>query len=144
VIVQTFVPDHEVIRHALRHDYGGHAERLLRSRQALGYPPFGRLALIRLSHPIAATVRDASRALGLALRASASRVTTPRQGLRLLGPAPAPMPRIGGRHRWHLLALAPDPRTLAALLDGATAAVDEARSISRMRVVIDIDPQSML
>ncbi len=140
VIVQTFSPDHRVIRHALQHDYAGHAERLLRARRALGYPPFGRLALIRVSHPRLDAARDAARALGRALRA-----TLPASpAVRLLGPAPAPMPRIAGRYRWHLLLLASSHRALAARLDAAAGALERARGTARLRLVIDVDPQSLL
>jgi primosomal protein N' (replication factor Y) (superfamily II helicase) len=142
VIVQTFTPEAEAIRFALSHDYSGYAEHILRKRQALGYPPFGRLAMIRFSHVRPDRARRAAQTVGDALR-NAIRARNARQ-LRMLGPSPAPLQRLAGRFRWRLILLAPDPRTLAALLDAAEPALQKASRESGVRLAVDVDPQSML
>ena len=144
VIVQTFVPDHDAIRFALEHDFDGYSRRLLRAREALRYPPFARLAMVRLSHPHEGEVRRAATKFGAAVReAVRARAGSGRQ-IRLLGPAPSPIQRIANRQRWQMLLLAPDPRTLAAVLDAAHSALMSISRISRLRVAVDVDPQSML
>ena len=144
VLVQTFVPDHEAIRFALQHDYEGYARRLMRARQALGYPPFGRLAMVRMSHGHEGVVRKAARAAGDELRQAVRQRGGRRAGLRLLGPSPAPLQRIAGRYRWRLMLLAPDPRALAAVFDETEQGLRRAASPRGLRMAIDVDPQSML
>ena len=144
VIVQTYVPDHDAIRFALQHDFEGYARKILRAREALGYPPFGRIAMLRLSHPHEGEVRRAARTLGDAIRTSVRSRAMAGRRIRLLGPAPSPIGRIAGRQRWQLLLLAPDPRTLAAVLDDAHPALRSTAKISRLRLSVDVDPQSML
>jgi len=144
VIVQTFAPDHEAIRFALQHDYEGYARRLMRARRALGYPPYGRLAMVRMSHGREGVVRSAARAAGDVLRQVVRQRGGRQAGLRLLGPSPAPLGRIAGRYRWRLLLLAPDPRALASIFDETEADLRRAASPRGLRMAIDVDPQSML
>jgi len=144
VLVQTFAPDHEAIRFALQHDYEGYARRLMRAREALGYPPFGRLAMVRMSHRRQDALRRAARASGDVLRRVVRQRGGRDAGLRMLGPSPAPLQRIAGRFRWRLLLLAPDPRTLAAVFDEAEPGLRRASSPHGLRMAIDVDPQSML
>ncbi len=144
VIVQTFVPDHDAIRFALEHDFDGYSRKLLRAREALRYPPFARLAMVRLSHPHEGEVRRAANKLGGALREAMRARAGSTRSIRLLGPAPSPIQRIAGRQRWQMLLLTPDPRTLAALLDDAHPALMAVSKTSRLRVSVDVDPQSML
>jgi len=144
VLVQTFTPHHEAIRHALGHDYDGYARRLLDTRRAVGYPPFSRLALLRFSHKREGTVRQTARRVGDRLRRAVRSRGGTDAGLRLLGPAPAPMPRIAGRYRWNLLLLAPGPALLSTLLADAQGHLDEAAKVSGIRLAVDVDPQSML
>ena len=143
VIVQTFDPDALAIRHALSHDYTGYAEHILHKRQYLSYPPFGRLAMIRLSHVRADTVRRAAHLVGDAVR-PAIRARDLGRELRMLGPSPAPLQRLAGRFRWRLLVLAPDPRTLASVLDEIDPALQRATRDRGLRLAVDVDPQSML
>ena len=144
VLVQTFAPHHEAIRHALQHDYEGYARRLLQHRQALGYPPFSRLAMVRLSHRRESKVRRAATVVGDAIRGALRARGGRDAGLRMLGPAPAPLQRLAGRHRWRVMLLAPDPRAVAAVFDQAAPALAEAAKIHGLRLAVDIDPQSML
>ena len=144
VLLQTFVPDHDAIRFALEHDHAGYTERLMRSRSALRYPPFGRLAMLRLSHRQEPVVRGVARAIVASLRRSIRAHAAWSASVRLLGPSPSPIPRIAGRFRWRLLILAPEHRTLAALLDHADPALRKAASPRGLRMAVDIDPQSML
>ncbi len=144
VIVQTYVPDHDAIKFALEHDFEGYARKILGAREALGYPPFGRIAMLRLSHPREGEVRRAAQKLGTAIRSSLRSRARAGQRIRLLGPAPSPIQRIAGRQRWQLLLLTPDPRSLAGVLDDARPALQAAARVSRLRLSVDVDPQSML
>lgn len=144
VIVQTFVPHHDAIRFALEHDFEGYARKVLRAREALRYPPFGRMALLRVSHRDRDVARQQASRLGDALRQAVRRGGDRAAGLRLLGPSRAPLARVAGRYRWHALLLAPDPRALASTLDTADPALRRAAKVSGLRCAVDVDPHSLL
>jgi len=143
VIVQTFDPDARAIRHALSHDYIGYAETILQKREYLSYPPFGRLAMIRFSHTRPDAARRAAHLVGDALR-PVLRARNLGRSLRMLGPSPAPLQRLAGRFRWRLILLAPEPRTLASVLDEIDPAIQRASRDRGVRLAVDVDPQSML
>jgi primosomal protein N' (replication factor Y) len=132
-MLQTFQPDHPVLQAIL----SGEEERFWRAeaaeRQAIGMPPFGRLAAIILSGPDVAQVFD----LGGELARRAAPLTA--IGAQLFGPAPAPIARVRGRHRVRLLVKAPK----GAPLQSAVAAwIAQVRVPAAVRLAVDIDPQS--
>jgi len=134
-LVQTHQPDHPVIRAILSGDDEGFCQAEALGRQALGMPPFGRLAGLILSGTKLDAVLEAAHRL--------ADETGPLDaiGAEVFGPAPAPIARIRGRHRVRLLVKARrGPALQAALrhwLEGVKLAGD-------LRLVVDIDPQSFL
>lgn len=134
VLIQTRKPDHPAITLAARHDVAGFIQQEMRDRKELGYPPFGRLALVRLD----SLDERAAKLAAERLAAEARRVAPP--DLVVLGPAPAPLARLRSRYRFHFLLRAPERAPLRkALLSIRRSAVDR-----RVRLAIDIDPVSML
>lgn len=131
VVIQTYNPDHHAIRAAVTHDVKGFAEAELAYRQAFRYPPVAKMALVRFESASEAAAVEAARHAAAALDPAPA-------GLRLVGPAPAPLARLRGRWRVHLMLLAPTRAPLRAAL-AAIRAADVPRGVHR---VIDIDPQS--
>ncbi|MEM7091102.1 MAG: primosomal protein N' [Pseudomonadota bacterium] len=132
-LLQTFQPDHPVIRATLAGDEEAFWRAEAAERQAAGVPPFGRMAGIILSGPEAGPVFD----LGDLL---ARNDTALRQiGAQVFGPAPAPIARIRGRHRVRLLVKAPKG---VALQDAIARWISPVRLKGDMRLAVDIDPQS--
>jgi primosomal protein N' (replication factor Y) len=136
VIVQTYDPDHAAIRFARAHDTEGFVSAELVARRELGYPPFSRLALLRLDGVEEAEVRTAAAQLASVIRgAHIDRVD-------VLGPAPAPLARLKGRYRFRVMLRSVDRSALRHALRVADAARGTVgRSI---RVVIDVDPVQLL
>ena len=132
-LLQTFQPEHPVIRAILSGDEEGFWRAEADERRQAGVPPYGRMAGIILSGPEMEQVFD----LGSDL---ARRDGPIRQvGAQVFGPAPAPIARIRGRHRVRLLVKAPK----GVALQGAVAAwIGQVRVPSRVRLTVDIDPQS--
>lgn len=132
-LLQTFQPDHPVIRAILKGDEEAYWRAEAAERQAAGVPPFGRMAGIVLSGPDAAQVFD----LGNHLARNDAPLR--RIGAQVFGPAPAPIARIRGRHRVRLLVKAdkgaPIQKALAQWTQGLRLKND-------LRLTIDIDPQS--
>ncbi len=100
VIIQTYTPDHYAIDAASRYDYDGFVATELESRQRAGYPPFGRLVQLTLTHPNERWARDEALRMQ---RALAQRRAEQGADIDVIGPAPAYVPRIRGRWRWHII-----------------------------------------
>jgi primosomal protein N' (replication factor Y) len=134
VLIQTRQPDHPAIRFAAQHDVKAFLEHELVARHELRYPPYSRLALVRLD----AVEEELARAESERIAKVARRVEA--EGVEVLGPAPAPLARLRGRYRYRFLLRATDRTRLRLVLLGvARAAVDR-----RVRLAIDVDPVSML
>ncbi len=132
-LLQTYQPEHAVIRAILAGDEETFWAAELEERKAAGVPPYGRMAGIILSSPNVQEVFD--------LGAEMARRDGPlRQiGAQVFGPAPAPIARVRGRHRVRLLVKAEK----AAPLQKALAKwVGQFRLSNNVRLAIDIDPQS--
>ncbi|TWT43379.1 replication restart helicase PriA [Botrimarina hoheduenensis] len=137
VIVQTFDPEHPALQAAADHDFHRFAREELPERQALGYPPYGSLARVIARGSSEPLVKAYLEELEAYVRAG----DPADSGLRLLGPAPAPIPRLRGEHRYHLLLRMPHSEPLRQAIAAGMGAVvlpDGVRSI------VDIDPVDML
>lgn len=130
VVFQTYHPDHYAIAAAAEHDVKRFVEGELAYRRAFRYPPFYRLALVRFeSTKEVAAIRAAEQAAKLVPRTA---------GLHLLGPTPAPIPRLRGRFRVHFLLLA----SRRPLLRQALVAVTSSKPPAGVRRIVDVDPLS--
>ncbi len=132
-LLQTYQPEHPVIRAILAGDEEGFWSAEAAERRGAGVPPYGRMAGIILSSPNVQEVFD--------LGGEMARRDAPlRQiGAQVFGPAPAPIARVRGRHRVRLLVKAEKGVPLQAAL---AAWVAQFRLPSNLRMAIDIDPQS--
>jgi len=133
VLIQTHLPEHPVMRALAAGDKDRFYQEELAERRAARLPPFGQLAALIVSG------RDAEQ-----VRAYAQRLArgAPRaDGLRILGPAPAPLALLRGRHRMRLLVIAPPGFDLGPTLQPWLAA-EPARG--SLRVQVDVDPYSFL
>ncbi|QGY00418.1 primosomal protein N' [Roseovarius faecimaris] len=132
-MLQSFQPEHPVIRAILSGDEEGFWRAEAEERRHAGVPPYGRMAGIILSSPDMQQVFDLGNEL-------ARRDAPLRQaGAQVFGPAPAPIARIRGRHRVRLLVKAPK----GVALQGAVVAwIGQVRVPTQVRLTVDIDPQS--
>jgi primosomal protein N' (replication factor Y) (superfamily II helicase) len=142
VLVQTYRPEHFAIRHARQHDFFGFAAEELAHREALGYPPFRRLALVRLDAEDAARVEALARDLALEARSRLEEGGSKRASV--LGPAPAPLERLRGRWRWQILVKALDPRSLHEAIQPPLRSFAARARRESVRIGVDVDPHSML
>jgi len=133
VVLQTFHPDHYAIRAALEHDDETFSRQEMRFRRIFDYPPFTRMALL--------LVRDRERERALTrIREIGERIAghASATGLRLTGPAPAPLERLRGEWRFQLVVRGGSASAIRAALTPAL----EARTSSSL--VIDVDPYQLL
>jgi primosomal protein N' (replication factor Y) len=145
VIAQTYDPDHAAIRFAAAHDVRGFYEAELAARQELGYPPFRRLVNVRLDAPTADGARRAASWVAARAKARLEGDTSLAEQVALVGPAPAPLSRLRGRHRWHLLlkgkTSGPVRRLAAGLAADAAARGGLAANVA---LSLDVDPATLL
>ncbi len=113
VLVQTYSPDHPVIRHLVDGRYAAFLAEELELRRQGGMVPFGRACLLRLAGPTASGTATAAAALAERIRPAVEAA-----GWVVIGPAPAPVARVAGRSRWQLL-LHGSPMAADGAADGA-------------------------
>ena len=140
VLLQTYRPDHVAIAAAARHDYEAFAVAELAARKELEYPPFSRMAVIRIEGRSLARVDALAQALGRSLRELARKT----DGLIVRGPAPSPIERIKGRHRFQLQLRAADGRLVRHAAARAREGFRDRARAEDVRLLIDVDPVDML
>ncbi len=138
VYIQTLTPGHPVLRAAADHDYETFFASEIEARAELGYPPFTRLALIRLTGPDEETlIRLTDRAAEL------GRAPAREAGLDLLGPVPSPIARIKDRYRYQFLLRAPDAAGRHTFLADWLPQV-RGMLPPEVRLIVDIDPYQLM
>lgn len=138
VLIQTFYPDHYALQHACTQSYEDFYAEEIRFRQKLGYPPFVALASILIHHANYNYAFDNAQILKECLQ----NANNERQA-RILGPAPAPLPRLKGEHRLQMLIKAANRRKLRELLDFGLHEAQEKFCDLRC-VNVEIDPVNLL
>ncbi len=141
VLIQTFTPDHPSISLAATHDYLKFAELELAHRKEHLYPPYQRLArlIVRSQNEHAAmTFADT---LAGAFREALKKPERQSPGVRLLGPAEAPVYRLNGYFRYHFQLQSASPRLLHEVL---REVLSVARPPSSVEYQVDVDPFNML
>ena len=138
VLVQTFSPEHPAIVAAATHDFLRFARQELPMRQALNYPPFAEMVRIVARGESEAVTREFAEQIAAALRKAAEQC-----GLvgRVLGPAPAPIAKLRGKHRFQLQLQAVDGQRLRDVVRDVVAGLPPSDAVEWM---VDVDPLDML
>lgn len=134
VLIQTRQPEHPAVALAAQHDVAGFTEREMQERRELGYPPFARLALIKID------ALDAALAEREAVRLAALARSLASPAVSVVGPAPAPLARLRNRFRFRFMLRGSDRAALRKVLLGLA----RVKPRPLVRVAIDVDPMSML
>ncbi|WP_018176216.1 primosomal protein N' [Thioalkalivibrio sp. AKL8] len=137
VLLQTGHPDHPLIRGLNAADYPAMVAPLLEERAAAEMPPHGHLALVRVEAGDAETTRRHAERVATHLRNAAA------EGLRVLGPAPAPRHRVNRRFREQILLQSTQRGPLHLALTRARHAWQTDDLPRGTRIAIDIDPVSL-
>jgi primosomal protein N' (replication factor Y) len=132
-LVQTYTPDHPVMRALRAQDRDAFVAAEMAEREAAGLPPFGRLAAVIASGPDPVALETYVRAL------AAAAPNAP--GVEVYGPADAPLGLIRGRRRKRFLVRADRTVDLQAFMAAWRA---RAKIPASVRVTVDIDPYSFL
>jgi primosomal protein N' (replication factor Y) (superfamily II helicase) len=132
VILQTYFQDHYAVEYAAHHDFAGFYEKELRFRSWMHYPPYSALANVLIRSCKLDEALEWSGTLGKWFEQNRH------DGVRVLGPASAPIIRLKRDYRYHFVLKSPSREKLNATLR-AMLAYAAARKIPRTQTIVDVD-----
>ncbi len=141
VIIQTYMPDHYVFSYITSQDFEGFYQKEFSLRNALSYPPYGRLINLKFSGKNKGKVIDAAASASSLARSLAKRMGG--GSVEILGPAPAPMVRLKNRYRYQVLLKSRDIKALRQVCAGLVYH-DAEFFPGSVRLEVDVDPLSLL
>lgn len=143
VILQTYNPNHNVIKAACTQDFNTFFNYESETRKMLHYPPFSRMVQIRVNAKTAKITRETAEALGEFCKKQ--RLShKDYHAIEVLGPVEAPIARISNWHRWHLLLKSANAKNLHAFVEGLLQTIIKNLESEEIRISVDIDPVSMM
>jgi primosomal protein N' (replication factor Y) len=137
VVVQTLSAGNSLFRYFSRQDYYGFYENEKSLRRDLGYPPFVRMARLVIRGKDGGKAAAAAEVLRRALDAAA---VSREPDLRILGPSTAPLAKIGGNYRYHIILKSRNLEDLRRVIADARESVTQ----SGVYLEIDIDPVDIM
>jgi primosomal protein N' (replication factor Y) (superfamily II helicase) len=137
VILQTYSPEHYAIQMAAAQDYEAFYEKELRFRRVMHYPPFTALAAILIRH------ERLEEALKISAVLSQRIADGKWEGVRVLGPAAAPLLRLKKEFRYQFLIKSQRRDVLNTLLRDLRACA-RAENLPSTAMVFDADPLSLM
>src|SRR5580693_6265153 len=132
VVLQTYFPDHYAVQYAARHDFIGFYEKELRFRSWMHYPPYSALANVLVRSDKLDEALQWSGTLGKWFE------KTRHEGIRVLGPAAAPIVRLKSDYRYHFVLKSASREKLNAVLRSMLVYAVEQK-IPRTQVIADVD-----
>jgi len=132
VVLQTYFPDHYAVQYAAQHDFIGFYEKELRFRSWMHYPPYSALANVLVRSDQLDEALRWSGILGKWFE------KTRHEGVRVLGPAAAPILRLKRDYRYHFVLKSPSREKLNTTLRSMLAYA-ATQKIPRTQVIVDVD-----
>jgi primosomal protein N' (replication factor Y) len=132
VVLQTYFQDHYAVQYAARHDFTGFYEKELRFRSWMHYPPYSALANVLVRSDKLDEALQWSGTLGKWFEQNRH------EGVRVLGPAAAPITRLKRDYRYHFVLKSPSREKLNTTLRALLAYVTQ-KKIPRTQVIVDVD-----
>lgn len=132
VILQTYFSDHYAVQYAAQHDFVGFYDKELRFRSWMRYPPYSALANVLIRSENMDEALRWSGVLGKWFE------KTRHEGIRVLGPAAAPLLRLKGEYRYHFVLKSESREKMNALLRAMLAHAAQEK-IPRTQLIVDVD-----
>ncbi len=142
VVIQTYNTTHDSLVYAQNHDYLGFAQHELQSREPLHYPPFHKMIVFRVQSMNSDTAQKTAQMIKSRLLSIAEKYESHFKNIEVLGPAFAPLARLKNQYRLHIIVKSAQPKALNALARQMLA--DEKWIPSQARIIVDVDPASLL
>jgi primosomal protein N' (replication factor Y) len=132
-MVQTYVPEHPLMQALAKGDRDGYLAGEMTLRENAGLPPYGRLAAVIVSGRDGAETERFARGLAAGVPLA--------DGVSVLGPAPAPLHLVRGRHRWRFLVKARREVNIQAYL---RLWLSDVKPKGSLHLEIDVDPYNFM
>jgi primosomal protein N' (replication factor Y) len=132
-MIQTYLPEHPLMQALKKGDRDGYLDQERIIRENAGLPPYGRLAAIIISGADAPSTERFAKALGSLVPLA--------EGVTVLGPAPAPIALVRGRHRWRFLVKA---RREVNIQDFLRVWLKDVKPKGSLHLAVDVDPYNFL
>ena len=151
VVIQTYLPTHHAVRAVVSDAPDVFYEEESGLRRALGYPPFSALIGLRVSGSHASRVREGATRWAEVLKETAGQkgklddglavgATAGFTGICVLGPIPAHVNRVRGRHRWQLLVKGSRGDVAREIVRESLERLERDNNWRGLKFEVDVDP----
>ncbi|MEJ2220569.1 MAG: primosomal protein N' [Desulfobacterales bacterium] len=144
VILQTYNPEHFSILAARDQDFNSFYQQEITFRKALNYPPFSRMIQLKISGKDPALTRNSAHELGDRCRTLKTSNSSLYGSVEIMGPIESSLTKVARRYRWQILLKGRYAKALHQFADQLLAENSTMFHNSRVRVVVDVDPVSLL
>ncbi|HNT36053.1 MAG TPA: primosomal protein N', partial [bacterium] len=142
VLIQTYCPQHYSVRAALDQNYQAFFDQEIRYRKLLSLPPYRRLVNIRISSGEEAIAKATAFELSNAIRLAFDELGI--RTVRIIGPGECPIYRVRNQFRWQLAIAGRSQTDNARVLTHAAVQKHIRSAKSKLKITVDVDPQSFL
>jgi primosomal protein N' (replication factor Y) len=144
VILQTYNPDHFSILAARDQDFKSFYTQEVSFRKALSYPPFSRMIQLKISGKDKLKTQEQAERLGELCHALKIKNPALYERVDLMGPIAASLTKIAERYRWQILLKGMRAKALHQFVSQLLFEHPTIFNSRTVRVVIDVDPISLL
>jgi primosomal protein N' (replication factor Y) (superfamily II helicase) len=144
VILQTYNPNHFCITAAKNQDFRDFYEREIRYRKSLGYPPYSKIIQLEISGKDRDQAFRHARDIAEKCREARARCQSDSASVVILGPIEAPLARIAGRYRWQMIFKGSTVKPVHGFIRRLMREHPALFRHRQVRVVVDVDPFSMM
>jgi primosomal protein N' (replication factor Y) len=137
VIIQTFNPQHYALKHVRNHDYKSFYTEEISFREALHYPPFGRIINLRLSATRKDELIKQAENLGKIAKKMAAQC---KNAVEIIGPAESPLAKLQGRYRFQMLLKSQNVKALHQFSRELLAKTEK----NTVKITVDVDPENFM
>jgi primosomal protein N' (replication factor Y) len=141
VVLQTYMPAHHAIASVVQQNETLFYEQELAFRKALGYPPFTHLISLHVSGKNAKLVQKAAGEWAGRLKVAAADLFP--DEVTIMGPIPAPVAQLRGRHRWQLLVKSAQAEAARQTVRQTLEELERNKKRRGLKFDVDVDPMEM-
>lgn len=138
VVIQTYTPEHYSIQLASLHDFETFYRQEMKMRKSFAYPPYYFLILITVSHPNAIKAAEVTEKIGQYLKLHLSNEA------QILGPVSSPIPKMKDRYRFQCMIKYKREKNLYNSLKLLFEHYEEDMSQTDLKLMIDLNPYTIL
>ncbi len=137
-ILQTFLPDHYVLRLAAQQDYQRFVQEELTIRKQLLFPPFCDICVIGISGETEAEVRTGAEKFVECMKEELA-VQQESLPLRVLGPVPCTYGKINGKYRWRIIIKCKNTQKFRSFMRDVLKNAGSVRETARVHIYADMN-----